>query len=455
MLAACTVSRPPTFGEIFASAPVAQQPPLIVIPGVLGSRLSDVATGKLLWPPDILMLIGGWRVRNLELPIAGQTGAGEPEVRPSGLLLSAGDRDYYGDLLDALRDAGYRCATPSEMTADTSCVLFAWDWRKGIVAAAASLDHVIERVRAQRRDPNMKFDILADSAGGIVARYYARFGGTDVVDRPTDGSITSAHRSIRRMILIGPPNRGSIDTVEGLMRGYRVGPFKVVPEILASFETSYQLLPSPDFDWLIDRRGAPVSMDLYDIDTWSKLHVSIFGDEVRKRISSHFGSEQEIQRYMDALETRFRGSLARAKRFQQALSSPLPEDTRLGYFVIGSDCESTPKRAVLENVDGKPEVRFRPKEIADPIGGVDYSRLMLEPGDGRVTRSSLLGSVSAARQTSRQSPLPITNLLFECVPHGEMSSNFEIIHNAIDLLFYGGETRGVDTSADVRLQRAP
>jgi pimeloyl-ACP methyl ester carboxylesterase len=421
----------------------------------LGSRLLNVATGKLLWPPDIPMLIGGWRVRSLELPIAGHNGAGEPEVIPSGLLLSARDRDYYGGLLDALRDVGYRCATPSEMTADTTCILFAWDWRKGIVAAAASLDHVIERARALRREPDMKFDIVAHSAGAMVARYYARFGGTDVVDRPTHDSVVSAHRSIRRMILVGPPNMGSLDTVEGLMRGYRIGPFNVGPEILASFETSYQLLPPPDVNWLIDRRGEPVSSDLYDIDTWRKLQVSIFSQEVRERITSHYDSEQEIQRYTDALEARFRGSLARARRFQKALSSPLPEDTRLGYFVIGSDCESTPKRAVLDNVNGRPAVSFRPDDIAEPIGGIDYRRLMLAPGDGRVTRSSLLGRVSAARQINRQASLPITNLLFVCVPHAEMSSNFEVLHNVIDLLFYGRETRPVDTPPDVRPQPAP
>ena len=67
------------------------------------------------------------------------------------------------------------------VTADSDCVLFAWDWREGMVAAAHELDDLIERLRRLRGDPSLRVDIVVHSAGGLVTRYFVRFGGVDTL----------------------------------------------------------------------------------------------------------------------------------------------------------------------------------------------------------------------------------------------------------------------------------
>jgi hypothetical protein len=243
VLCACGAIHRQQFGDLYPDTHAAEQPPLIVIPGILGSRLSDPNTGKVLWPISLRMLITGWRPKHLTLPIEEEPTASETAWKASGIVLSSPGRDYYTSFLRTLEDVGYHCVTQYEITTDTNCIVFVWDWRKGLVEAASELNDAIERMRAVRRRSDLKVDLVAHSAGSTIARYYARFGGKDVIQTGAEYSASPPH-SIRKMVLIGPLDNGSLATVEGLMRGYRAGPFAVRPEVLATFETSFQLLPS-------------------------------------------------------------------------------------------------------------------------------------------------------------------------------------------------------------------
>jgi len=50
----------------------------------------------------------------------------------------------------------------------------------------------------------------------------------------------------------------------------------------------------------------------------------------------------------------------------------------------------TPARIVIEPQAGRSLARLFPQDVLHKVIGVDYSRLMLEPGDGEVTKPSLL-----------------------------------------------------------------
>jgi len=130
----------------------------------------------------------GGNLSELALPLSGHTGLGDPrtvELRVGSIFHEIAGQDFYGRLIRTLTLAGgYDCVPIDAVTAATDCALFAWDWRKGMVAAAAELDALVERLRALRQDPTLRVDIVAHSAGGLLTRYFVRFGGKDVLDQP-------------------------------------------------------------------------------------------------------------------------------------------------------------------------------------------------------------------------------------------------------------------------------
>ena len=57
-----------------------------------------------------------------------------------------------------------------------------YDWRQDNVETARALDRLIEAIRRDYGDPTLRVDIVAHSMGGLVARYYQRYGTADVLD---------------------------------------------------------------------------------------------------------------------------------------------------------------------------------------------------------------------------------------------------------------------------------
>lgn len=133
----------------------------------------------------------------------------------------------------------------------------AWDWRRDLVEAAAKLDGLIERLREVRGEPALMVDLVAHSAGGLVARSFVRFGSRDVLDLSAEAvrMDETATSKVRKLALIGVPNYGSIFGLQRLMRGYRVGLVGIPPEIMATMPSIYQLLPHPERDWIVDSQG--------------------------------------------------------------------------------------------------------------------------------------------------------------------------------------------------------
>ena len=60
--------------------------------------------------------------------------------------------------------------------------IFPYDWRQDNVVIARKLDALIEQLRRDYGDPQLKVDLVAHSMGGLIARYYLQYGTTDVLD---------------------------------------------------------------------------------------------------------------------------------------------------------------------------------------------------------------------------------------------------------------------------------
>ncbi|MFN7943098.1 MAG: hypothetical protein U0X73_16015 [Thermoanaerobaculia bacterium] len=405
----------------------------------MGSRLVRVDSGREVWPGRLSALVTGRSFRALSLPVLDPDPvADRPALTPGGIFDELGGHAFYSDLVRALGDYGhYRCEPPESIDAATDCVLLSWDWRLDFVEAARQLEGVVERLRQVRLDPELRVDVIAHSAGGLVARYYVRYGGRDVLDAEVPPPPDSGGHGIDRLVLIGTPNFGSIAAVQQAMFGKSFPLGLAGTEVLATFPGLPELFPHPRLDWMIEADGLPAAIDLFAIATWRDNQVGIFAPAARQRLRDRLRDDAEVDRYLRAAAASFERALRRGERFQRALAIPL-ERTDVGFYVFGSGCIATPARCLVEREGGALALRSRPEEISHPLPGIDYAARMLEPGDGSVTKSSLLGLPSLVDGRPGPAVFPITAAVFICAPHESMSSDPTFLDNLLHVLLYRG-----------------
>lgn len=81
-------------------------------------------------------------------------------------------------------------------------------------------------------------------------------------------------------------------------------------------------------------------------------------------------------------------------------------------------------------------IRLRPEEVHTRLPGVDYQALMLEPGDGRVTKASLLARDSLSPDASQPGFFPIAYAVFICRSHADLPSDLTFRDNLLNILLY-------------------
>lgn len=440
LLVACDAATHPDLARLYGMSTdmSAAPPPVIVIHGVFGARLRDAKTGAERWP-------GQWQrlafsdYEDLALPIEAQT----LMPQPSGLEAFAvtdrvAGRDFYGELLHTLEAAGgYKRGQPGKPVThgEARYYVFVYDWRQDNVVSARKLDALIEQIRQDYQNPDLKVDLIAHSMGGLVARYYLRYGTTDVLNGNEFPGNDHGSQRVRRVILLGTPNNGSVVALQNLLTGFSVGLGRIPPEVLATMPSAFQLLPHPLNDWLVSNDGKVLDRDLYDIELWKRFQWGIFDPEVRARIRGRYNDPRQAEAYLLLLERYMEKHLERARRFVWALSVR-ETDSPVKLIVFGGDCVLTPARVVVEDSGGNSVLRLWPKEVINRTPGVDYEQLMLEPGDGSVTRASLLGRTSldvrAMGMANNYFPLDYTVLL--CEKHDKLTGNPNFQDNLLYVL---------------------
>ncbi len=439
LLLACSGTARPDLQQLYRYHASAEQPqlPLIIIPGLSGSRLRDRLSGEELWPGN------WWRIlssdyRHLALDIDPHTL--EPvadNYQAVGLTETALGRDYYRPLIDTLEQAGgftrRRPGQPLSRPGRHYYVL-AYDWRQDNVQAARALDALIAQIRRDYGQPELKVNIIAHSMGGLITRYFLRYGSADVLDDNDFPVSLAGAQKVNKVILLGTPNLGAVQTLHGFLNGRRV--VRTIPnEVLATMPSTFQLFPHPISPWLITRDGEPLARDLFDVEIWRRFQWSVFDPKVIARIQRHHPDPD----YLQTLHRWFEKRLERARRFVWSLTVPLPQ-TPIKLIVFGGDCTMTPARVLVEEVAGESVIRLRPTDIAAPLAGVDYSRAMLEPGDGAVTKPSLLArnALDPTVPRHRYSFFPLAYSFFLCEKHDRLTSNINFQDNLLNVLL-GGE----------------
>lgn len=438
VLSGCSTMTKPDLPRLYQQSREVNQPPVILIHGIMGSRLEDTATGEEVWFGGLSkLLFSDYREAALEIdPVSLEP---MPSMLvPSGLADQLAGKDFYGNITRTLELAGrFKRALPGEAQkpGSRSYYVFLYDWRQDNVKSAQQLYRLIEQIRKDYSDPQLEVDLIAHSMGGLIARYFLRYGKTDVLrDNTFEVNLDGADR-VRRVILLGTPNLGSMSSLHAFIKGRRIGFGRLPPEVLASMPSVYQTFPHALNDWIITTKGEPLDRDLFDVRIWRRFQWSIFDPEISQRIIEQSGRPEEGREYLDVLEAYFEIQLERGRRFVWSLTVPLPED-RYKLIVFGGDCLLTPARLLVEEVNGISEIRLWPRELSNPLPGVDYGMLMLEPGDGIVTKASLLARESLDPSVTRHRYIdfPLDYPLFLCEKHDALTGNETFQDNLLHAL---------------------
>ena len=159
--------------------------PVIIIPGISGSQLVNPATGKTVW-----FSVKRDKDDDLRLPMTSPVLSRNRDtlqvkdiIREVELPVLP-DVEVYKTLIDALKARGYAEAAWDKPEASDVFYVFPYDWRRDNVETAALLMKKMAEVKRSVKQPGLKFDIIAHSMGGLVARYAAMYGTADL---PRDG----------------------------------------------------------------------------------------------------------------------------------------------------------------------------------------------------------------------------------------------------------------------------
>jgi pimeloyl-ACP methyl ester carboxylesterase len=404
----------------------------------MGSRLQDSETGREVWYGNIGRLAFS-DYREVALKIDRDLLVPEPSsLVPYALAEQAAGKDFYGSITRTLEHAGrYTRARPGEpqKRGSRAYYVFLYDWRQDNVISAQQLHRFIEQIRQDYSNPQLKVDLIAHSMGGLIARYFLRYGNSDeLTDNDFEVNPGGVDR-VRRVILLGTPNLGSVQALHAFIVGKKIGFRRLPPEALASMPSVYQTFPHALNDWIITAQGWPLNRDLFDIEIWRRFQWSIFAPEIRQRMIAQAESPELGRENLAVLEQYFEIQLERARRFVWSLTVPVPKDS-YNLIVFGGDCDLTPARLLVEEVDGISEIRLWPREISHPLAGVDYDALMLEPGDGVVTKASLLAreALDSSVTRHRYIDFPLNYALLLCEKHDALTGNKTFQDNLLHAL---------------------
>lgn len=417
--------------------------PLILIPGLSGSELRHKDTGERIWFKAIRS-----KTEDLRLPISDDLEKNHDSLIPGDLLriVKVGPfpvTDVYGGFITAMEiRGGYheeKWDSPSEGAFENSLFVFPYDWRLDIVENSRRLVRQVEALKLKLKKPELKFDMVGHSMGGLIARYAAMYGDTDLPrgNRKPQPTWTGG-RHFDKVILMGTPNEGSASSLDTLLNGFSIGGLRIdLPFVhdtskftVFTIPSAYQLMPAPGTLRVFDDKLDEVYVDIYDPRTWSKYGWNVIND---KAFASEFKAEER-----KVAETYFASMLDRAKRLHEALAASQGKSGGVSFYTLGADCKPA-LDSILVYRDQKSDrwkTLFRPKGFTRTDGvkitDDDLKKVMWSPGDGVVTRRSL-----AAESQSLAGPGSVyssQSSMFICVDHHKLAANARIQDYVIDVL---------------------
>jgi pimeloyl-ACP methyl ester carboxylesterase len=146
--------------------------PVLIIPGILGSRLNRASDGEEIWPKINLMAVPGPDNYLNELKLDESSGE-IIDVDSSEIIESVLTTNQYGNLIQKFKDSGY------ELEKDLFVVPY--DWRLDVGVSSNELDLAISE--ALDKSLTGKVNIVAHSMGGLLAKDYLIRNGEDKINK--------------------------------------------------------------------------------------------------------------------------------------------------------------------------------------------------------------------------------------------------------------------------------
>jgi hypothetical protein len=354
--------------RIIRALPRAGSPPMAVfVPGLCGSQLLR-PDGSEAW----LNLGNTIGHHDLQLPGTLPFLRSRDDLHPGlmigtdTLLPRAFGFTEYSDVLELLDSAGYEPG----IGPGARYAVFSYDWRRDLVESAQHLALRLEGLAQAMGEREARFHLMGYSMGGLVIRYYLRFGGA--APQPDAPVTWAGARRIASLIQVASPNAGSLPSLAAILDGERVGfsHTTLAAAVVRRMPSVYQLLPPAGTGPLVDTKGHVLAEDIQDPATWQKYGWGPF--------ATTKGPGAAERAFVSA-------ALERARAFHAALTRPAKTPCPVPVYVVGGDCLLSPVRAVVGDRPRGSSPRFEARTAKE-------QDLLFEPGDGRVARSSLLGS---------------------------------------------------------------
>ena len=436
----CNQKKQPDLERLYSlSGYSTQEPtPLILIHGILGSKLRYKSSGKEIWPDNVRKLVFS-KYNDLAFEIDSELlEPKQADQEAFHILDSIKGFGVYQEIIDTLVNYGnYQLTEVNQSySKGRKLYIFNYDWRQDNVKSAQQLDKFIKQIQKQYPNKkNQKVDIVAHSMGGLIARYYMRYGTQDVLEDNQFITNLEGAKNIRKAVFLGTPNLGVVLSVNRLVNGYKFGLRTIPIEVMITMPSVYQMLPHSLTHWIVDLYGNIIELDVFDEKTWQKHQWAIYDPSVREKLTASEKSIQSAQEKLVTMEKYFSKNLERARRFLWSLTDNI-ENRAHDFIMMGGDCAKTPARLLMEKTDDKYFLKIFPSQVSNKKDGVDYEQVMLEPGDGHVTKSSLLARLnldpSSPRSTSTYFPIKYKILL--CESHRTLTSNIAFQNNLLDIL---------------------
>jgi len=446
---------------IYAAAlPNAQRNPVVLVHGFAGAILLRVEDGANVWgtlfTKDSLPPAKQPGLKALALDIDGL----QRPIDSSQLLFIADDTraveilekvradagpvdvnvGMYAALVDLMEGSGYsECQSDPEAITSLEvppCLTFFYDWRQDNVGSAIRLGRFLEMARSRiaeianrdeaGTDQEVKFDLVAHSMGGLVARYFLRYGARDVLE-DTEPRITWAGAEyLDRLIAISTPNFGAMRVLKEMVMGRRYPVVKFEPAMIATWVSAYQMLPREELKIWLDMEGGPIEANVLSARTWAKNGWGPFAPGQDKYLTWLLPSESTPEGRQDRIRAFMDAAFDRAQRFFQAMDQHADTDCPTELILFAADVQPTPARAAVVEKDGRQVLRFE-----------NTKNLTLKaPGDGSVTRASAVADERLFGENSGflTSPIPWNRKVFLTDMHLTLLGNATFQNNLLHIL---------------------
>ncbi|MEM7626384.1 MAG: hypothetical protein AAF333_12380 [Planctomycetota bacterium] len=422
--------------------------PVIVIPGILGSRLIDPESEKILWGGKTRAGFADQNDPKQARQVAHPMGLDQPlhelvdEIRPDGSVQRLRASRFglslqvkaYENIMRTLGVGGYLSpeTRPAKNMLDygtdvlSKCFEFDYDWRRSLPENAILFGQMVEAVlRFARRESGcpkgMKCDVVAHSMGGLLLRYYLRYGKTLLPSNGEDREPTwEGAKHIEHVMLVGTPNAGSLNAVDKLTTGLKAN---VVmpgydPAILGTMPSVYQLLPRGRHKCIIDAQNEEPIEDLLEPETWVSHKWGLANPDAESMLKKLLPDASSAAERRSIALDHLAKCLDEAKRFHRAIDKPA----------------DPPAGVILQLFAGDGMQTARLAEVGP--GGKSFTVRETEVGDGTVLRSSALMDERVGNPWYPRllTPIKWDNVTFIATDHMALTRHPTFVNNALYLL---------------------